>query len=74
MLFKGCLVAGSYTSPYTSRYCSAGCPDTWIGDRYCDRACNVAACAFDGADCGIENMDTLFHLNLSDWEVRGRPP
>ena len=62
---------GSYQSSYTSRYCSAGCPDTWIGDRYCDRACNVPACGYDGTDCGVTDMAAnLFHVNLSSWEVR----
>lgn len=22
-------------------YCSRGCPSSWIGDKYCDRACKV---------------------------------
>ena len=64
------VATGSYQSSYTSRYCSAGCPDTWIGDRYCDRACNVPACGFDATDCGTVDMTaTLFHVNLSSWEV-----
>eukprot|EP00054_Salpingoeca_dolichothecata_P026886 m.194338 g.194338 ORF g.194338 m.194338 type:complete len:1063 (-) comp25794_c0_seq7:1091-4279(-) len=35
-------------------YCSQGCADSWMGDRYCDRACNVAECGFDTGDCGLE--------------------
>jgi hypothetical protein len=31
--------------------CAPGCSDTWIGDGYCDRACNVSACNFDYPDC-----------------------
>ena len=45
----------SSASP-TSRYCSYGCPNTWIGDKVCDRACKNAACGFDGGDCGLEIM------------------
>lgn len=37
-----------------SRYCTPGCPDSWIGDKYCDRACENALCGFDGGDCGID--------------------
>ena len=31
--------------------CNDGCPSSWIGDGYCDQACNVTACGFDGGDC-----------------------
>lgn len=31
--------------------CAPGCSDSWIGDGYCDKACNVAACNFDYPDC-----------------------
>jgi UDP-N-acetylglucosamine-lysosomal-enzyme len=31
--------------------CANGCPDTWINDGYCDNACNVPECRFDGQDC-----------------------
>ena len=31
--------------------CAPGCSDTWIGDGYCDKACNVSACNFDYPDC-----------------------
>ncbi|GBG32295.1 N-acetylglucosamine-1-phosphotransferase subunits alpha/beta [Hondaea fermentalgiana] len=36
-------------------HCSDGCISNWIGDNYCDAACNVAACDFDGGDCEGEN-------------------
>jgi hypothetical protein len=32
--------------------CAPGCPGSWVGDGYCDDACNVASCNFDGGDCG----------------------
>ena len=31
--------------------CSVGCEPYWIGDGYCDSACNNAACNWDGGDC-----------------------
>ena len=31
--------------------CSPGCSDAWIGDGYCDKACNNSACNFDYPDC-----------------------
>ncbi len=31
--------------------CSPGCVDSWLGDGYCDKACNVSACNFDFPDC-----------------------
>ena len=31
--------------------CAKGCVDTWIGDGYCDKACNVSECNFDFPDC-----------------------
>jgi hypothetical protein len=31
--------------------CASGCPDTWVGDGYCDNACNASACNWDGGDC-----------------------
>lgn len=42
--------------------CATGCSDSWIGDGYCDKACNVTACDFDYPDCvnstlGIPNTN-----------------
>jgi hypothetical protein len=31
--------------------CATGCSDSWIGDGYCDKACNVSSCNFDFPDC-----------------------
>ena len=33
--------------------CNGMCADGWLGDKYCDAACNNADCGFDGTDCGI---------------------
>lgn len=27
--------------------CAPGCPDTWLGDKYCDAACNKEECGWD---------------------------
>ena len=39
-----------YTS-WDAPKCAPGCSDTWIGDGYCDKACNVSKCGFDFPDC-----------------------
>ncbi|XP_067931267.1 N-acetylglucosamine-1-phosphotransferase subunits alpha/beta-like [Watersipora subatra] len=31
--------------------CAPGCPQTWIKDGYCDKACNVSECGWDAGDC-----------------------
>lgn len=31
--------------------CAPGCGANWIGDGYCDTACNNTACDWDGGDC-----------------------
>ena len=31
--------------------CNEGCPASWINDKYCDKACNVSLCDYDGGDC-----------------------
>ncbi|EFA84682.1 putative glycophosphotransferase [Heterostelium album PN500] len=31
--------------------CNDGCPNNWVGDGFCDAACNVTLCDFDGGDC-----------------------
>eukprot|EP00505_MAST-04D_sp_SCG-Rhode-Island_P004436 Stramenopile-MAST_4_protein_4436 len=35
-------------------YCATGCPQTWLGDKVCDKKCDNAECAYDGGDCGID--------------------
>ena len=46
------------------QFCSPGCADTWVGDRYCDVACNVAQCGFDAGDCGIAQFHELYHIDI----------
>ncbi|GAM17280.1 hypothetical protein SAMD00019534_004550 [Acytostelium subglobosum LB1] len=36
--------------------CSRGCPDSWVGDKHCDRMCKNVECGFDAGDCGTEVM------------------
>lgn len=31
--------------------CSRGCKKDWLGDGWCDSACNTEACGFDEGDC-----------------------
>uniref|UniRef100_H2Z4G5 N-acetylglucosamine-1-phosphotransferase subunits alpha/beta n=1 Tax=Ciona savignyi TaxID=51511 RepID=H2Z4G5_CIOSA len=31
--------------------CAEGCAPSWITDGYCDAACNVSECDWDGGDC-----------------------
>uniref|UniRef100_A0A8C4X0I1 N-acetylglucosamine-1-phosphotransferase subunits alpha/beta n=1 Tax=Eptatretus burgeri TaxID=7764 RepID=A0A8C4X0I1_EPTBU len=31
--------------------CAEGCPPSWVHDGYCDHACNLSACDWDGGDC-----------------------
>ena len=34
-----------------SSYCARSCPDSWLGDKFCDRSCNVPECGYDLGDC-----------------------
>jgi Stealth protein CR2, conserved region 2/LNR domain/Stealth protein CR1, conserved region 1 len=53
---------GGYDYGYSSSrdsvsgYCASGCPDSWIGDKYCDRSCDVKECGFDAGDCGLDDV------------------
>lgn len=31
--------------------CAPGCVDTWLGDGFCDTACNTTRCGWDAGDC-----------------------
>lgn len=54
----------SQHSSYRIQFCSPGCADTWVGDRYCDVACNVANCGYDAGDCGISQFHELYHIDI----------
>lgn len=57
-------------------YCSHGCPNTWLGDRVCDRSCNNRDCGWDAGDCGNENLLELpsFILNSTNSSIIRIPP
>eukprot|EP01103_Thecamoeba_quadrilineata_P002665 TRINITY_DN1257_c0_g1_i1.p1 TRINITY_DN1257_c0_g1~~TRINITY_DN1257_c0_g1_i1.p1 ORF type:complete len:1024 (-),score=211.29 TRINITY_DN1257_c0_g1_i1:198-3269(-) len=44
-----------------AHYCQRTCPDSWIGDKYCDNTCKTLECAFDGGDCGAEIIFSSMH-------------
>lgn len=35
--------------------CVQGCSNVWIADGYCDAACNISLCDWDGGDCMGDN-------------------
>jgi len=45
-------------------YCATSCPDNWVGDKHCDRSCNVPSCAYDAGDCGIEAIRDGIHMHV----------
>ena len=46
--------------------CAAGCLPSWVGDRTCDRACNVTECEYDGGDC-IDDAHLCAAKCPSEW-------
>ncbi|CAE1268162.1 GNPTAB [Acanthosepion pharaonis] len=54
----------SFQSDVKLIYCSNGCANSWLGDRYCDDPCNVYECGFDAGDCGIQHYNELHHINF----------
>lgn len=53
-----------------ANYCSRGCPSSWIGDKYCDRACKVVECGMDAGDCGLEVLvESLHGAQLKEAEI-----
>ena len=36
--------------------CVVGCSDLWLGDKFCDKACEKAECGMDGGDCGMDAL------------------
>ena len=47
--------------------CSPKCPNAWIRDGYCDKACNNSLCEFDGGDC---NKTQTFHADVLQNETQ----
>ncbi|KAF0979544.1 hypothetical protein FDP41_001408 [Naegleria fowleri] len=59
--------AGSSLKSNYNNYCSASCPDSWIGDRFCDRPCNVKECGFDAGDCDFKELKrVLLHQDVTE--------
>jgi UDP-N-acetylglucosamine-lysosomal-enzyme len=48
--------------------CAEGCKDAMLADLYCDLACNVSACAFDGGDCAAGGADGVLFRPLGGGE------
>ncbi|EDO40260.1 predicted protein [Nematostella vectensis] len=51
-------------SRFNLDFCHTGCADTWVGDRYCDAACNTHSCGFDAGDCGVASFHQLHSETL----------
>ena len=64
-------VSASWDPP---AYCTSGCPNNWIGDKTCDKRCNVLECAYDGTDCGLEALQNDLPGNALAASVRGAVP
>lgn len=45
-------------------HCAPSCLNNWLGDGSCDQICNNTNCAYDMMDCGIENFNTLFRIDI----------
>lgn len=43
----------------SDEYCSAGCPDSWIGDGVCDSDCYTSGCNWDNGDCDADYDDDV---------------
>ena len=59
-------VVSSLKSVKLHNFCNPACADSWIGDRYCDSACNNLACGFDGGDCGVKQFSQLYSVMLHE--------
>lgn len=47
----GVLVLLFQNSIVVNAMCAINCPDSWVGDNWCDSACNNSACNWDDGDC-----------------------
>ena len=58
--------------------CQDGCPQSWIKDGYCDKACNNSDCEWDGGDCeggaGVNQNWGGVHWGQENNEERKLPP
>ena len=61
--------AGAHQQTANS-WCSSTCADSWIGDKYCDQACETEACGFDATDCGIEKYQQGPYEKLANFSLQ----
>ena len=47
--------------------CREGCPNSWLADGYCDKACNNSECDFDGGDCNNVTLDNDPKNTVPTW-------
>lgn len=45
-------------------YCASNCLTNWLGDSSCDQVCNNTNCAFDMADCGVDNFQQFYQIMI----------
>lgn len=74
-------VTGKVFLAWAAPKCAPACADTWLGNGFCDRACNVTDCDFDGGDCTNATIiaasnrrsaaQGLLHVNV--WFCGARP-
>lgn len=56
-------------------YCATSCPDNWVGDKHCDRSCNVPSCGHDAGDCGLGALAGIpMHILTRDEKRFTVPP
>ena len=54
----------SHSLPAATDFCSPGCINSWLGDRYCDTSCRVPDCGYDAGDCGTDRWDELLNYQV----------
>ena len=50
-------------------YCSSGCALNWVGDKVCDSKCENVECAWDGGDCGMQQMWDGSVYGIEAWPI-----
>ncbi|PIK39204.1 putative N-acetylglucosamine-1-phosphotransferase subunits alpha/beta-like [Apostichopus japonicus] len=61
----GAAVGGGGDSNLESLYCSNGCANSWVADKYCDTSCNNVDCGYDAGDCGTTNLGKLYSEKIT---------
>ena len=47
--------------------CAPDCPDSYIGDDYCDGVCFYSACEWDGGDCNVSSVSVCMEGCPPSW-------